>query len=387
MGTTYTATIEVACYKQHTCVSCNSSYAYVLQRKISGQSSSEAGARQNADQLAMKSMEKDVDFHACPSCGTVQPEMIADVQAKRFWAHVIIGVIGMALALILGVTQVMTISTSAFVAIATTGVVLMLFTRAAKYNPNADLDANRMESEGKVNSEVLVVTEKAEGRAGSMDEQVGGLRGSHFFALLVASVAVLAAATPILLTGVVGWSANDSCYPAVCGPGDAPCFYFPQKIKSIKGMWNGQVMAKAIPTEGGEEILLRGHTKSSSWDNVIEGESVDDTTNKMWATIDFPSDPSLAGKTLKLLIHVNAKYPFEAGAGFDETTKPFDHSTEITLSSPGAGSTYYTSWWAGQTACLGMIIFAGIILLSSCRILRASGNQTLVAPIGEDEAE
>ena len=86
MATTYTANLTISCQKQHTCLGCRAEYFYLMERKIAGTGGTEAAAATNAEAAAIKSIENDVDQHACPHCGMMQPDMIAEVRRNRFLA-------------------------------------------------------------------------------------------------------------------------------------------------------------------------------------------------------------------------------------------------------------------------------------------------------------
>ena len=76
MATTYTATMPLECWKQHTCCFCGRAYSYLFKRTCSGQGGNEDAARAAAVQNAMNLLEKSVDMQPCPDCGKYQPEMI-----------------------------------------------------------------------------------------------------------------------------------------------------------------------------------------------------------------------------------------------------------------------------------------------------------------------
>ena len=86
MGTTYNAKLDVSCIKQHTCLGCGAEFHYRLERNVTGSGGSEAAAAANAEAAAVKALENDVDQHACPHCGLMQPDMIAEIRKGRFVA-------------------------------------------------------------------------------------------------------------------------------------------------------------------------------------------------------------------------------------------------------------------------------------------------------------
>jgi hypothetical protein len=83
MATTYTSTIQLRCWKQHTCVACGGGYRYELIRVIRGSARSAEGARAAAQKNFQKTLATDTDLQPCPTCGLHQPDMIGQRRAKR----------------------------------------------------------------------------------------------------------------------------------------------------------------------------------------------------------------------------------------------------------------------------------------------------------------
>src|SRR5262245_34180886 len=99
MGTSYKATVQVRCWKQHTCVACGSVFGYLFERKKTGQGGTEEAASAAAHNAAVKAVAQEVNLHACPQCGTVQPEMVGAIRARAHWW--ILGIGAGALALVI----------------------------------------------------------------------------------------------------------------------------------------------------------------------------------------------------------------------------------------------------------------------------------------------
>ena len=85
MATTYTSTIQLRCWKQHSCVACGGNYLYELVRTIKGSAGSADRARANAQKNVQKALASDTDLHPCPTCGLHQPDMIGQRRARRHW--------------------------------------------------------------------------------------------------------------------------------------------------------------------------------------------------------------------------------------------------------------------------------------------------------------
>jgi hypothetical protein len=293
-----------------------------------------------------------------------------------------------AVALILGLTQVVTIAVSAYVAAAVAAVVLVILGSGCLYNPNRRPESNRIVSERHVSLGTLSLDEQPTSLVGPVIDEYGGWTVGHMTGLFMMLVAVGVAAGPPILSGVNGWALNSSCYPAVVGPGDTSCFYFDSNIVSIKGMWRGSARARVV---NGAELGLAvpvadASTKDSSWGDTITGESVSNSTNKMWAEVHFPDDPQWSGKTLDLELSVRATYPYEAGGGFDNAQRQYTHRTDVTLSTPGAGTIYRQVWWMGQLGVLLLVILSAAVLLGTCKSLRQRAHPTAVAALEPPEA-
>ena len=76
MATRYTCTINVRCWKQHTCVACGGQFSYLFLRKVTGTAGSPAASQATAGRNVKKRMDSDVDSQPCPACGIYQPDMI-----------------------------------------------------------------------------------------------------------------------------------------------------------------------------------------------------------------------------------------------------------------------------------------------------------------------
>ena len=127
MATTYHAKLTVDCIKRHVCVGCTAEYQYSLERQVQGSGGSSDVAQTNAQQAAVKALEGDVDLHACPHCGMMQPDMVAVGRKSKFGAGTWIGPLVIVVALVLRLPDVLTIGTSAMIASGGALISLLLF--------------------------------------------------------------------------------------------------------------------------------------------------------------------------------------------------------------------------------------------------------------------
>jgi|GEM_PF-2263623 len=387
MGTTYKASFSFSCVKQHECVSCGSKFSYVLSRSVEGEGPTQSAASAAAENAATKAVVNDVDYHPCPNCGTVQPDMIADGRNPRFWLAMIVGVIGTLIPMFLTLGDIMSISTAAWVAFIAAGIACLVNGSAVFMNPNKSSERNRSTSQGNIAAGRLSLDEECNLSARS-PESVGRPGMGQFLGLGMSLLAVVLCFMPNLLANMKGWTPNENCYPAVFGPGDSTTFYFKQKLKSIKGFWRGQgascniTNAEELGLEPGATCGVT--TKSKSWGREIEG---DDSSKTMWAKIKVNSAPELAGKTMDVVVELNVKYPYEIDrTSFGERNRTFTESASLVLSSSGAGALYKKSSTVGLIGSAILLAVAWGIFLAGNKLLRGSANQTRVA-MGDDEED
>lgn len=382
MATTYTATVNIAFRKQHTCASCNTKYSYEIRREIKGTGNTEEKAQVAADKAAMDTIQNEVEVNPCPTCGLVQPDMVAKVRKSWFWGSIVCSLIGVSVAWFLATISITHISTSTYVCLGSVLLGIGLKAAGVFYNPNRDTQANLHLVGQKVNDGKVSVDERPAMNVGPAQDPFGGIGAGQLIGLVICSAALLTAGAPEMLRILGGWTSNSSCYPSVAGPGDTATFYFNEQLSSVKGMWNGSSSVRAVDAgPNGVAANFTARTKNSSWGNTISGKSVSNSNNAMWAEVTFPDDPNLAGKTFKLEITNNVSFPYRQGNGFDNSSRTFTHSTEVTLSSSGAGSTYKLAWWGGQlTSAIALMIGAAVLSVAA-RNLRAKALPAGVAVI------
>ncbi len=385
MAKSYTAKLKISFQKQHTCVGCQSEFRYQLDRQITGTGGSKEAAESNLQEAVSKSLANDVDQHACPHCGMLQPDMIAVVRSSRALTGAWIGAIAVAVGLFIALPHWVTLSTSAMISAGGMAVLMLVWLSSVFFNPNGNMARGQAASSEKVAAgKVELIT------AGNSQDSVDDFSSpssGQWSTLLLGGTSLALVAAPIILPSIMGWKTND-CYPPVVGPGDSTTIYFDQQIRSLKGYWNGWVQAAA--TVQGEETIvpLQAETKSSSWGDTISGKSVSNNTNTMYAKVTVPNDDSLAGKSLHLELKVQANYPLAEGREFFEHQEQFQHSTNLQLSAAGSGSQYFNAWLIGQISSLATCLIGGIVLCSSARALASRAiAPKLIMPNETDDAE
>src|SRR5207249_2916896 len=83
MARGYSATLEVKCWKEHTCCYCGAADRYLLRKKKTGQGNSEEAAATAAPRAPNRPLRPEPELRPCPGCGHYQPEMIGGRRLVR----------------------------------------------------------------------------------------------------------------------------------------------------------------------------------------------------------------------------------------------------------------------------------------------------------------
>ena len=382
MAKTYTAKLKISFQKQHTCVGCQSEFRYQLDRQVTGTGGSKEAAESNLQTAISKSLANDVDQHACPHCGMMQPDMIAAVRSSRALTGACIGAIAVAVGLIIALPHWVTLSTSAMISAIGMAILMLVWLSSVFFNPNSNMTRGQSASAEKVAAGTVQIV--AQGNVQDSVDDFSSPSSGQWFTLLLGATSLVLVASPMVLPSIMGWKTND-CYPPVVGPGDTTTIYFDQQIRSLKGYWNGWVQAAAT-VEGEQTIVpMQAETKKSTWGDTISGKSVSNNSNAMYAKVTVPADETLVGKSLNLELKVQANYPLAEGREFFEHQEEFQHRANLQLSAAGSGSQYFNAWLIGQISALASCLIGGFVLSSSARSLAARA----IAPklIMPDDAE
>lgn len=382
MAKTYTAKLKITFQKQHTCVGCQSEFRYQLDRQVAGTGGSKEAAESNLQTAISKSLANDVDRHACPHCGMLQPDMIANVRSSRALTGAWIGAIVVAVGLFIALPHWVTLSTSAMISAIGMAILMLVWLSSVFFNPNSNMTRGQSASAEKVAAgTVQLVTQ---GNSQDSVDDFSSPSSGQWFTVLLGATSLVLVASPMVLPSIMGWKTND-CYPPVVGPGDTTTIYFDRQIRSLKGYWNGWVQAAAT-VEGEETIVpMQAETKNSTWGNTISGKSVSNNSNTMYVKVAVPPDEAIAGKTLNLELKVQANYPLAEGREFFEHQEEFQHTTNLQLSAAGSGRQYFNAWLIGQISALASCIIGGFVLCTSARSLAARAIAPKLIMPGDSE--
>jgi hypothetical protein len=396
MATTYTSTIQLRCWKQHTCVACGGGYLYELIRTIQGSAGTADGARANAQKNVQKALERDTDLHPCPTCGLHQPDMIAQRRSRRHWIAFWVALLAAVVLLILVGTHTVQFHVATWLCAVLCGAVVVASILTERWNPNRDLAQNRLRAADLVSRGVVqhrpVAPPPGDPAAATYRAPAPGAApadkdleqharpsptGLQIMALALGALAVGAAIVPDVARGIGGWPANGDAYPPVIGPGDVARIYMNDKISSVKGYWRGD--AKVAIKDGDRRIPAKGKANDNNWGGTIYAKSSEkDNSSTPWVAVTIPSDAKLAGKTVGCEIDLDVQYPAASGSGFITTSKQMHRSVKLELASAGAGDTYETVWWGGTLASVGLALVTALCLVGVAAGLRKRAHPTQV---------
>lgn len=378
MGKTYTSTIDVRCWKEHTCAGCGTPYSYEFVRKISGTGPTADKASVNARAAVDRALRDDCDPQPCPTCGLYQPDMIAKRRAKvaklTFW----LALIALGVVLILRATDVLQANVATWAAVAVCLVAASALAKADFENPNANPEMNRQRAAERVTSGAIR-TQPKPAQAPPDELAKPGRSSIGWLAVALLPAAVVAAALPEVMRSSHTWPLNDACYPPVVGPGDHTRVYMPEKISSIKGYWRGRPYVTVIPT-GGMPINVPAKANQNDWGSSISAKSSEkDSSSSPWVEIDLPPNDSLAGKQVACEIQMQVQYPHAFGSSsFQTETTHMRHNVSLAMAPAGAGAQYNHAWWEGTLIGMGAIALSAILIGMGARAMRRRANPTRV---------
>jgi hypothetical protein len=368
MATTYTSTITIDVWKEHTCVGCGNTYRYRFHRKKSGQGGSPAKAEANAQAAVMKAIAKEVDMQPCPGCGLYQPDMIGSRKSLHHWLLTAGAAVCILVPLIIFAADGMSSVTAAWVTAILCGLFVVGHWLVDFINPNSNLKANRKLAKSRLRDGVLrVPTDVVQGL--DRDEGAGAPSWSwaHTLAYLLMFAGLIAFICPELYRAAAGLKSNSDWVPIVAGPGDQPYIYFPDKVSSVKGYWSGSPNIQVLNFQelGLGNPNLPGSSNSDSWGNTITVNNESTTSTKtMWLRVHIPPDPKLEGKELKLQLNLSVNFPQLMGTDKwgPGTTAARPMTKTLVLGSSNCASRYRAIWWGGYLTGTFLVLFASILL-------------------------
>jgi hypothetical protein len=380
LGTYYQATIEIRCWKEHTCVGCNGTFAYLFTRQIGAQGGTPEAANEAARQNALNTIQREVDPQPCPHCGLFQPEMVAHTRTPTYWTVFWVFTVVLAAVLICYLADLFRTDMLTWVLGGSAGLATIVCYLIELRNPNADLEGNKRRAAPLLESGLLQPGEAGSGER--VEERIRNPRRSPLHQLILTLLPILTGVIllPELAGLVLHWPDNPRWYPGVVGPGDEAYIYFPNRHNSVKGYWAGTPTVKAHVLDGGNqaEFPVPATAKQDSWGTTIRVKSSEKSGSFLpWVRVTIPDRPELAGKQLETDIQLQVTYPALVGDSFQPTTETIPLKSRLQLGPAHAGRLYTNCWWIGLAAGGGVALLI-LGLLGQMSALRGRALPTKV---------
>lgn len=380
MTTTYKATGELRCWKQHSCAGCGSLYRYRLSRKIAGTGLSPEAAQQALRRMIEIVAKQAVDQRACPYCGLFQPEMLRSQRGTIYACMTALMVLAPLAAFY--ARELLSGSQTAWLLSGCAAVALVGNLLALANNPNRNPQATLKDAQKQREAGELVLDKPGLlASAGFVPVAEPG-SPKRWLAMGLLLLSVLGAAAPELLRTVRHWEFDPSLTPPLVGAGESFRYTLPQKIDSVAGYWGGSVTCTWV---NAEELGVREPCKASvprgTWGASITSLGTASHRVSPWVDIILPKEPALEGKTGRFQVNLQLRYPKTYDSRtFGEVQDSAAQAFSVTFLSPGANSTYQTVWWVGVlgSAVAGEL---GCILLLLSTLGRRSALPTRVFPL------
>jgi len=217
--------------------------------------------------------------------------------------------------------------------------------------------------------------------AGKMEETIAP-RTPRVVPLLV-TVAWLAAfliPVPLVLRLINDWHVNPQVKPAIAGPGDTVRVELPDEIRSADGRWRATptVVIENAGELGVEPNAIQATSKDDAWGVQFRTRSKpSEYTSKLWADLQLPDDPKLAGQTLQLRIQMEVAYPTLSGPNtFDHKQTTVTSNLQLQTAKLHAAKHVLWGYMVAVVGIAGMILAGCALVLVSRRVERGFPNGT-----------
>jgi hypothetical protein len=379
MAKSYTSTININCWKEHTCISCQSLFAYNFKRKVARKARSAEKATANAQAAVQKTLKNDVDFQPCPACGIYQPDMIGQKRHKQYTLVLWLALIAFVVLMVLRFCDVLQTNAATWILVAIAAMAAIWTFLVNWKNPNADPLANQRLANERIS-------------AGTLQQRSGTTTGAALEWVNPPRSPVQMLAGPLLLVGILliaaaellrmahGWPMNDFAYPPVVGPGDGTRLYMSGKIDSIKGYWRGDPKC-TLTLADGHSVDVPATANQNDWGQTIEDVKSDEEHSSAtpWVELQLPNDPSLANQVADCHVVLNLEYPQYTGPGnFKTVDDKMSQQWTLHLAPAGAGTQYNTIWWVGTFVGAILILATDLLLMIGARNLKSAATPTRI---------
>lgn len=356
MGSQWSVKIEVPVWRGHQCLGCGCLFRYPMVLKASGvhekQEIAEASGRRDLEDLAAR----DCAIVPCPTCASIQPEMIA-------WrTHRLLGLFFLAAVAIWTV--------ACFVAIGEGGlrrgnllllaigeavlVAVLLYVRFGRVHPTPV-------------GEVVVDQPSPLGGDPSRWLKWKGSWSWHLTVCVLAPILTLSAECTRL---VAGWPSNGPWAPTVISPGSTSRWYFSGDLRTVNGLWRGTGSATFAANAEADDSLrsvLTTRFARGDWGSGIsvKGRGSSEESTRLWADVDFPDNPELLARPIEVWLSVDAEYPAAVDRQVFEIRRDHRHTKQIVHFAPRGASGVYVALLR-----IGMVLGATVLAVGVFRFWR-----------------
>jgi hypothetical protein len=388
----YKATLDVKCWKEHTCCYCGAPYRYVVQKKMTGRGRSQADAASAAKAAGVRAARSALRLQPCPGCGNFQPDMIG---ARRLSRHARLFLVTVAVLLsvsLLGAFEMTPGWLALVLLVLFAGPVLLINTWIGARNPNRNLRVNKALAERLVaNHELQAMTAETDAndrpRAVAIETGVGYWVA---FLLLAATLLLMPGAELMRVAG--GWKSNPDWHPGIVGPGDTAWTRVTtnQPIASLRGEWRATGSGKIINARkhgiNQESIdLPRVSSRAGPWTEAVEKGEGEVVPIKLWARVEFPTHRQLTRQRVQIELNLKVTYPERGERGnVVDKTEEVTYATSLEMSSQRAGFQYGFFWYIATIGGGLMFLLAGAFHLLRDAALKRCGLPTRVVAAGEE---
>jgi hypothetical protein len=283
----------------------------------------------------------------CPSCGWIPQE---PTQVRRAQLHFVVAA---AAAVVLGGLFVaaflgLGIPTWCLIAGIAGLACVVLQGAIAVWNPNRNLEKNVSVAEGLVSRGIIRDISRPRRKPTRPSGPTHGLGWGRTGLIATAALCVIAMVSAEVARKHQGWIFNREL--GVLGPGDSFTVTFENLTPSIGGRWTGEPLDPQIVLTEQHKSAIEGLTSATHtqiWREEINS-SMSDQVFAPWSTVSLPARDELSWRRLTLEIRLDATFPEHRGGDvFDNATKKFRKTLDVTLSAPGARHRYSQIWRIG----------------------------------------
>jgi hypothetical protein len=386
-----TATLDIACWKEHECCACGTTFRYLFKRKEKGAGVSEEQAREQATRAGLTAVRRQVELQPCPTCGLYQPDMIGSWRSRRHLIVTCIGLVLLAGAFILSIDRHIPREAILWGALAAAGATVLAHFFVARRPFNQDRESNLRRARQDVEEGRVLITASYSKPVENGEEHFhqGGL--APIFLLMI--LAALAIPTAEVVRRSQDWPINPEYTPQVAGPGDTMTVWFPQQIQAVKGLWNGTVTAQVLNANelGLPNAAIQVETSRETWDNTIRISDRSKDPNVLtspWVKLTIPEISEARAKTLKVQIDLLVTYPSARGREmFEVLQKPCSRLASVTLAPPGSGRVFTLLWWGMGVGGAFLVVAGGFLLALRASWLSLRALPTRVFPLDQEHSK